>query len=120
MNILWAADSDLGVIAHGELGGRKALLGGLFSECQSKNFVFLKARVGIRVTAATKEPLAQSHIGLDFTLLASKTVILDAEKRVKGEGRLSIFVRVAELVLGRSKVKVCGTLEVLAGFEKRR
>jgi hypothetical protein len=42
-------------------------------------------------------------------LLTCKTVVLNAEKGIKREGRLSIFISMAEFVLGRGKMEVGST-----------
>jgi len=120
LDILGLTDTDFGVVAHGELGGRKTIFGGFLGKGEGEGLVLVETSTrDIGVWGTTQEPLAEGHIGLGLALLTGKTVVLDAEKRVKRKRGLCVFIGMTKLVLGRGKVKVGSTFEMLAGVEER-
>lgn len=115
-DILGLADTDFSIVPHGEFGGRKTFFCSFFCKGEGEDFVLVETSTrGIRVCETTEEPLAECHICLWLALLAGKAVVLDAEERIERKRGLSVFIGMAELVLGRGKVEEGSTFEVFAG-----
>ena len=104
-------NADLIEVAQGELGRRKTTLSSALGIGECKFIVLLEDAL-----VSTKEPFADSHLSLRFTLARRKRIVVQGKRGIEIAVQLTEFIRSTHLHLSLRESMIGGLLDVDTGY----